>query len=244
MTDRAAGRNPFGFPKTRWSLLKGAKESEQSRDLLFRLYYKPVYTVFSWLTHDPVRAGDLTQDFFTKEWQFCHEMEKGVVNRADPSKGRFRDYLTEALRKRWLTTIANAKRDRERTVEPADNDAWDRLKLPQIEHAERIFRRTTARTIVEEALRQTEAECAGRGKQVNFKLFLSRYLASSGKEDDWESIAREFRLPDGKTARNRAETAGRHFERILRELIAELDSDRDVAHGVRDLLADLGEDDD
>jgi DNA-directed RNA polymerase specialized sigma24 family protein len=243
MKNETERRNLFGFPQTRWSLLEKAKESEAARNLLFKLYYKPVYAFFQWLARDADIAEDLTQDFFSKEWQFRTEDEKGVVNRADSNKGKFRDFLTEALRNRWRSKIAEINRRRSQTTRPINDDAWDRLSIPRIKHAEQIFRKTQAQTIVQEALEQTKTICVARGKQQNFDLFLSRYLANSNTADDWESIGERFGLADGKTARNIADMAARHFERILRELVRTLDPASNVGDGIRDLLSDLGEDD-
>ena len=77
-------------------------------DLLLKLYWKPVYCFLRRKGYDNESAKDLTQDFF-------HEVVLGrdLIQRADPSKGRFRSFLLTAL-KRYLINAAEARRAQKR----------------------------------------------------------------------------------------------------------------------------------
>ena len=80
------------FPPTQWSLVvdAGGPVSSQARAALGTLcaaYWYPIYAFIRRKGHDPDEAGELTQAYFARL------LEKGVIARADRSKGRFRSFL-------------------------------------------------------------------------------------------------------------------------------------------------------
>ena len=84
------------FLTTHWSLVEGVRE-RQDKDqaligLLLERYWKPVYCCLRRKGYGNEQAKDLTQGFF-------HEvvLNRKLVERADPSKGRFRSFLLHAL---------------------------------------------------------------------------------------------------------------------------------------------------
>ena len=91
-----ASAKPGGrFPTTRWTLVRAAQEDEAVRrdalELLFSLYWKPVYFYLRRRGMDPARAEDAVQGFFTDL------LERGFPLRADPARGRLRSYLRAAM---------------------------------------------------------------------------------------------------------------------------------------------------
>ncbi len=81
------------FPLTRWSVLEGARSSDQAErtratGTLCRAYWRPVYKYVR-LRWNRTRedAQDLTQGFFAEM------LERELLNRFDPSKSRLRTYL-------------------------------------------------------------------------------------------------------------------------------------------------------
>jgi hypothetical protein len=166
-----------------------------------------------------------------------------VVRGADPAKGRFRDYLKTSLRNHWLGVIRK-EQGGPKLVVPDDDNAWDRLDTPKHRSAEQSFYKAWLEQLVAEALHKVEAISRERGQQEHFDLFLAHYLPSAGAEESWEAVARRFKLPDGKTARNRAQTVAAHFRSVLCELLVEEDTGIDLSQEIHELLAMLGDGDD
>ena len=93
-TDIGGERNIF--LTTHWSLIENVgDEGERDRALIALLlenYWKPVYCYLRHKGYGNEDAKDLTQGFF-------HEvvLDRNLVQRADPAKGRFRSFLLHAL---------------------------------------------------------------------------------------------------------------------------------------------------
>ncbi len=80
------------FLTTHWSLIKNI-QSDDDKDgaligVLLERYWKPIYCYLRRKGYYNEEAKDLTQDFF-------HEivLNRKLVQKADPSKGRFRFFL-------------------------------------------------------------------------------------------------------------------------------------------------------
>ena len=81
-------------PLTRWSLVaRAAEQHEEGLNELISLYH-PVLTgmLKRWPNIDPATGEDLVQSFLQKR-----ELEKGLLEKVDPSRGRFRSFLFKAF---------------------------------------------------------------------------------------------------------------------------------------------------
>jgi len=238
MTERSVKQDTFGFPETRWDLVLAARDSEGARNQLLALYYRPVLAYFRALARHAATAEELRQSFFVAELtRLSGEVERGVVRRADPSKGRFRDYLKKSLRRHWLSSFRGAHDD---TLPlPNDEDSWH----PTIEIAEGELDRAWVRQMVVIALRSVESICLERGQEKHFAIFTSHYFPASGADPSWEALAVRFGLGDGRTARNRAITVQAHLRPILRDMLLRGRPGADLSQEVLDVLSILGDDD-
>src|SRR5690242_5797279 len=86
--DRVSGR----FPTTQWSRVvtaasRDASESREALSGLCRAYWYPIYAYVRHRGYAPEQARDLTQDFF------AYILERDLIARADPARGRFRAFL-------------------------------------------------------------------------------------------------------------------------------------------------------
>jgi len=85
------------FPTTSWTLVvaAGNRQHQDSRAALVRLcehYWYPVYAYVRRRGHLNEEAQDLTQDFFIRI------LEGRYLDRADPSRGRFRSFLLNSCK--------------------------------------------------------------------------------------------------------------------------------------------------
>ena len=90
----AAGRPDFRT--TQWGIVAAASAEDSAEvraalDGLYRVYCYPVYAFIRRRGYGRQDAQDLTQDFFV------HLLEKAMLRRADPQRGRFRSFLLGAL---------------------------------------------------------------------------------------------------------------------------------------------------
>src|ERR1700686_1818370 len=89
--DSAAGGRA-NFLTTQWGLVvaastEGTAEAHIALEELYSLYCYPVYSFIRRRGHGRQDAQDLTQDFFV------HLLKKGIFDRADSQRGRFRSFL-------------------------------------------------------------------------------------------------------------------------------------------------------
>jgi|KBSSwiStaDraftv2_1062776.scaffolds.fasta_scaffold349956_2 RNA polymerase sigma-70 factor (ECF subfamily) len=85
------------FQHTLWSrvLVAGGIDSPQSRravEELCRLYWFPIYAFLRRTGHDRQRARDLVQGFFK------YLLERELLGKANPERGRFRSFLIGVLK--------------------------------------------------------------------------------------------------------------------------------------------------
>jgi hypothetical protein len=106
-TETQIGGSQKRFLSTDWTLIEdiqsGAGEQRTLTDLLIRRYWKPVYCFLRRKGYDNEQAKDLTQGFFQEV-----VLRRKLVQRADPSKGRFRSFLLHALQHYVLDEEAKA----------------------------------------------------------------------------------------------------------------------------------------
>src|SRR5436309_2116943 len=101
-----APRQP-AFESTCWSLVLAAADratpqADEALAALCASYWYPLYAFIRRRGHDPDRAADLTQGFFSRL------IEKDYLGSVDRSRGRFRSFLLAACK----NYLAN-ERDRE-----------------------------------------------------------------------------------------------------------------------------------
>ena len=81
--------------ETRWTLVfqahrDQAEASHEAQEVLTRRYGRAVHRYLLRITRDPEAAADLAQDFALR-------MVRGDFRRADPSRGRFRDFIKTSI---------------------------------------------------------------------------------------------------------------------------------------------------
>jgi len=209
------------FPRTDWAELGRTGEEDEARlDRLIRTYWAPL-RIFLVATFPSLReqADLLLQDFAEDKI-----LKKGWLQRADRSRGRFRDFLKTSLRNFVLDRLNRAESKHpplsldELAQEPAAADA------PSDE-----FDLTWARTVLAQTLQRMEADCRDPSadqprRSYIWEMFRLRLLEPVFEESappPYEELVGRFGLRSPTDASNLLLSAKRIFKMHLGRVIQE-----------------------
>lgn len=200
------------FPSTRWSRIL-APGGARDLDAIARLYWRPIQAWFAArLRCGEDAANDLAQEAFA--WLLA----SGLLDKADPARGRFRGFLKRSLHN---FTIEQARRAQaakrgggvvhtalEAVTEPTD------LQTP-----DRALDEAWRRELLERAHAALRDELEAGPRATYYRVFRDYYFAA-GDEPDHATLAQRHGI--GKTdVANWLDHAKRRYRAILRELVAE-----------------------
>jgi len=159
---------------------KAAPGCKESLESLCQTYWYPIYAFVRGAGHSPPDAQDLTQQFFVRL------LSKNFLRVVTPEKGRFRTFLRMALRR----FLAN-ERDRSHAQKRGGGAihlsfdtaaAEGRLGLEQTGTIapDRIYDRTWARTLLEQAATRLENEYHRAGQTVLWRQLQPHLTAERG----------------------------------------------------------------
>lgn len=205
-------------PKTSWTLLAKAREQSdqgaRAREDFAQRYYRPVQKFLLHLVRDGEQAEELAQEFFTRL-----SRPGGLLERARPGRGAFRDYLRESLRN---LVKDHYRHDRTQALQTHPDQVtaggWDIMELTVLPVAEAAFHHEWVKATLADALTRVRAHCLQRNQQVHLGLFEARYLSEAGLTPSWEELGARYSM-DQKAARERADTVARHFRLVLRRML-------------------------
>lgn len=231
------------FPSTHWSLLdrilRDGDGDAALIDGLLRRYWKPVYCYLRRKGYPNEQAKDLTQGFF-------HEivLNRHLLQRADPSKGRFRALLRHALDQYVLD-----ERTRERT-----RKRWPRGGLISLEAMDLpVLPRTISSLtpedcynyawlcdLLEQILAEVEADCRRDGLDLPWTVFRERIVQPSFGDDVSPSIKElcaKYGIDDEKKVSNMLITVKRRFQAAIRRHVRNtVASEEEVDEEVQELF--------
>ena len=178
------------FHDTRWTLVSRSRGSEpEARAALSELceaYYAPVVSFLRRDGRDEDTARELAHDFFARL------LAGGVMENADPQRGRFRSYLLAALKH-----FAGDQRDKAHAAKRGGGQSHDSLDANRTTDAtgaglqiadkttelpDAAFDRQWALTVLARALTALEADMRDGGKADHFdilKPWLTTAIASN-----------------------------------------------------------------
>ena len=233
------------FPPTRHSVLAALSspdEAERTRayDTLVAAYWKPAYKYarLKWrLNADD--AADGVQEFFSRAWL------KGVLERFDPARARFRTYLRLCL-DGFLSNERKAagrlKRGGGATLESldfvgADGELRER-PLADGAHPESLFHDEWVPQVLALSLDDLAAECAAEGKGTQLAIFRAYDVdadETSGRPT-YDALAERHGLPVTQVT-NFLSWARRRFRAHVLERLRGLSAtDAEYRADVRELL--------
>jgi len=211
------------FLTTHWSLVEGVqKQQDPDRaliGLLLARYWKPVYFYIRRQGYPHAEAEDLTQGFF-------HEvvLNRQLIQRADPAKGRFRAFLLHAL-KQYL--VDDLRRQSVRKNIPRDKlvplDLANPPALPETISEltpEDCFIYAWKSAMLDRVLAEVQAGCTADGLQTHWQIFHERVLRPILEECEPPSMAevcRRHEVSSEATASNMLVTVKRRFQSTLKK---------------------------
>ena len=231
------------FLTTHWSIIEDAGSDDEDRNramigLLLKRYWKPVYCYLRRKGYDNEQAKDLTQRFF-------HEvvLKRGLIEKADESKGRFRSFLLIALN-RYLINIKYEESAQKRI--PKDKlVSLDMVDLPELPYTversspEESFNYAWVSSLLEQVLEQVEVTCQEDGRKVHWEVFHDRILqpVMDGREQpSLKEICEKYGIRDDVKASNMIVTVKRCFQAALRKYLRDsVISDEQVSGELKEL---------
>jgi len=213
------------FLTTHWSLI-GAIQAGQDRDkaligLLLKWYWKPVYCYIRRKGYNNEQAKDLTQGFL-------HDvvLNRQLVGRADPAKGRFRSFLLHALNQYLINErakqTAGIRIPKDKLV-PLDSLTPEALPAaPPGPDPEAEYNYAWVSALLDDVLATVQRECCEEGLAKHWEAFhlrVVRPIMDEGKLPSLEEVCAQLEIADARRASNMIITVKRRFQAALRQRI-------------------------
>jgi RNA polymerase sigma-70 factor (ECF subfamily) len=218
----AMGGAGDSFQTTRWSEIRRAKTNDETQrkvivgNLLSR-YWRPVYCYLRIKGYDNEAAKDMTQGFFQEI-----VLGRGLIQKADESKGRFRTFLLKVL-ERYVATVHRRETARKRL--PAGQrlqlEELDLLNLPDTRYKatpEEVFHYEWVSDLLDRVLTEVRDGCRQTGKAVHWEVFQAKILSPIIDDTPMPSlteICERYGIGTEEKASNMIITVKRRFRSVL-----------------------------
>jgi DNA-directed RNA polymerase specialized sigma24 family protein len=231
------------FPRTNWTELGQTGEADEARlDRLIRTYWAPL-RIFLVATFPSLKdqADLLLQDFAEDKI-----LKKGWLQRADRSRGKFRDFLKTSLRNFVLDRLSRA--DVKNPPVPLEDMAHE---PPAAEAPSEEFDLTWARTVLAQTLQRMEADCKNptadqpRRSYIweMFRLRLLEPIFEGAVSPPYEQLIQRFELKSPTDASNLLLSGKRifkmHLSRVIQEYTGQDAATAVEIHDLEQFLAGL-----
>jgi RNA polymerase sigma-70 factor (ECF subfamily) len=228
------------FATTHWTVVLAAgqspsPEADAALETLCQVYWYPLYSYVRRQGNSPHDAQDLTQGFF------AHFLDKNYFRLADPQKGKFRSFLLVAL-KRFLVNEfeqSNAtKRGGGRVHIELDEAAAEelyRLDVCAESDLDKLFDRSWAFTVLEQAQSRLKQEYAREGKAERF-AHLAQFLPGAQAEATYSQVAERLGVAEG-TIKSDMHRLRQRFGQLLRaEIVHTVSDPKEIDEEIRHLI--------
>jgi DNA-directed RNA polymerase specialized sigma24 family protein len=228
------------FESTNWSMVLLAHDDPRLLDKLLRRYVAPIYAYVRRAGRTRDDAAHLTQEFVATV-----VLERGLIDKADPARGRFRTFLKSAL----SHFLVDQHRRATARVRAAERPALTGLRLEDLEPGEgddpgAAFDRQWAGTVLAAALEAVEADCLACGQEVHWAAFSAAIIEPALRQaaaPGLEELAGRLGLSQATQVSSMIQTVRRKFKRTLRKVIQDTVADpAQTDDELRDLKAFLG----
>jgi RNA polymerase sigma factor (sigma-70 family) len=219
------------FSTTHWSMVLAAStasdgearaaEARAAMEQLCRVYWPPIYSFVRREGRSAADAEQLTQEFFTRM------LERRDIDKADPERGRFRNWLL-AMLKNYLTNHRKweyaQRRDKRKEVwmDALEAEESYRLEPRDNSNPEKEYQRDCAVAVVQHAFRSLREECDARGRGWLFDQ-VQQTLLLGPDENGYLALGHAVGEPPGNLKTTIARWRKRWVELIREQLLASLD---------------------
>ena len=220
---------------TDWGLIRRARQDPAAVDSVMQRYHRPLLAYLQFHKGLTLQsAEDLLQDFLTEKI-----VKQQLLTRADPARGRFRNFLRTAL-SHFVDSWRRAQGAEKRTPERAS--IWTPATENQAAEAAADIpdplEISWALDTVGRTLLQMKNECLAENRLDLWTLFLGRVLrlATGQAELSFAALASQLGFPDAKHAANRFQTSCRRFQRLLRQQLMAVCGEEEIITVYGDLI--------
>ena len=213
------------FLTTHWTLIQEVK-SDEDKDraligLMLERYWKPIYCYLRRKGYNNESAKDLTQGFL-------HEvvLNRGLVQKADRSRGRFRSLLLTALN-RYLVNVKKSETARTR-IPPDKLVSLEVVDPPELSdmvtesNPDNFYHYVWVSAMLDQVLSAVQTNCEQDGLHIHWQLFEDRVIhpiLQGFKAPTLGEVCRKRGIPDEKKASNMLVTVKRRFHAALKEYV-------------------------
>jgi RNA polymerase sigma-70 factor (ECF subfamily) len=211
------------FLTTHWSLIDGVcRDQDEDRaliGLLLERYWKPVYCYLRGKGCDNEQAKDLTQGFL-------HEvvLDRRLIERAEPSKGRFRALLLHALNQYLVD-----ERRKESALKRIPREKLVPLEIVEppvlaasvsVLDAEESFNHAWKADLLDRVLAEVRDSYLSRGMEAHWFVFrdrLARPILKDLEAPSLSDLCARYGIESVVAASNMLKTVKRRFQSTLRK---------------------------
>jgi hypothetical protein len=231
------------FLTTHWTLIQEIKSGEDKDRALIGLmlerYWKPIYCYLRRKGYDNESAKDLTQGFL-------HEvvLNRGLVHKADRSRGRFRSLLLTALN-RYLVNVKEGETVRTR-IPPDKLVSLDAVDPPELSsmmtesNPDDFYHYVWLSTLLDQVLSTVQSSCEQDGLHIHWQVFEDRVvrpILQGSETPSLSELCRKHDIQDEKKASNMLITVKRRFHAVLKEHVrTTVASDKHIQAELEEIL--------
>jgi DNA-directed RNA polymerase specialized sigma24 family protein len=217
------------FRTTQWSCVLSARTKDEPRrrmilNDLTETYWKPVYCYLRSKGYDNDAAKDITQDFFTEII-----LGRGLIQKADRSKGRFRTFLLVALERFIVSTLRYEGRiKRGGHVDVVHLDATDLANLDvtgSVSDPNQAFCYGWVTNLLDQVLADIKEEYCSTQRAEYWEIFRLKILApifEGTKAPSYKEISAKYGISDESKVANMVVTVKRRFRSVLKRHLRDL----------------------
>ena len=200
------------FPSTRWSRIL-APGGGRDLEAIARLYWRPIQAWFA----ARLRCGEDAADDLAQE-AFAWLLASGLLDKADPARGRFRGFLKRSLANFTIERARRAsaqKRGGGVAHAPLDAEPVD----PDAVTPDQALDEAWRRELLERAHDQLRRELEGTPREVRYRLFRD-YFFADGDQPTHALLAARHGCTTNDVS-NWLDHGKRRYRAILRSLVAD-----------------------
>jgi RNA polymerase sigma-70 factor (ECF subfamily) len=241
--DTGSGTVQGAFPVTHWSRVAAAKgdatvERREALNFIAERYWKPIYCFVRRQGYEDEQAKELVQEYFMKAFG------NDLFAKADPARGRFRNFLLGSLKNflknQWRDAHAQKRGPKQGfvSIDELASESGPVAVPKDTKTPDEAYHRTWLCELVMRVLRTLEREYSAKRNQVHIELFRQRIIApilDGAHTPSLRELAQQHKLTE-KEVGARLVTVRRAYQRLLRDEIRLYASSEDeVASEIEDL---------